>query len=98
MTKVTGPLFGTQATGKIGPLGAFRAGRHGPEFVAPQDPTRRKATPPRPIHACFAAAKAAHSAITPTPYWNGIEWRSHRLPSFPDFWRQWLIDHPECRG
>jgi len=97
MTKVTSPLFGAEAHGRIGEIGSFRRGRHGPEFI--QHPkTRKVEAGPQPIiRACFQAAKAAHSAIPPIRIKIGDRWVKVRLPRWPEFWRQWLIDHPECR-
>lgn len=97
MTKIIGPLYGSAATGKLGDLGHFRKGPRGPQFVAPQDPAARKAMEARPIHACLAAAKAAHSAIPPQRVWNGKHWVWRRSPTWKVFWAQWLTQHPECR-
>lgn len=96
MTKVSSPLFGTSATGKIGAIGTFRMGRHGPEFIAIAKGSGGWTEPQDRLRACFTAAKAAHSLIEPTRYQVGKRWYSHRIPAWSDFWRQWLIDHPEC--
>lgn len=98
MTQITGPLFGSSATGAIGDLGHFRRSPHGPQFVDPQDTTARKPHQARPINACLAAAKAAHAAIPPQKVWNGTDWVGRRSPIWNVFWAQWLANHPECRG
>lgn len=98
MTKVTGPLFGTSANGNIGDLGYFRTTGTTSEFIAAPDVTARKPTTPRPIHRCFAEAKAAHHLIPAVRVKEGDVWHTYRTPSWPDFWRQWLVDHPDCRA
>ncbi len=96
MARITKPLFSDEARGSIAGLGSFRMGATGPQFIAPPK-TRKAERGPRPkIRDCFAAAKAAHSAIVPTRIQIAGEWRDIRLPRWPEFWRQWLIDHPEC--
>lgn len=97
MTRVTRPLFGTAATGNIGDLGTFRMGRHGPEFIAIASGTGGHSQAQLRLRACFRAAKAAHSAIVPTQYVFGDNPKYHRVPSWPIFWNQWLVDHPECK-
>lgn len=98
MTKVTGPLFGTRATGSVADFGTFRMGQHGPEFIqiAAQDGPASEAQ--ARLRACFATARAAWLLITPTKVKRGGRWVWRRSPPWPDYWRQWLIDHPECKG
>lgn len=94
MTKVTGPLFSDDAKGDIADLGTFR--RHGGsfQFIAfargAGGHTDRQAA----LRQRFKAAKAAHSQIE--PQWVAINGRRYfrRTPTWPDFWAQWLIDHP----
>lgn len=97
MTKVTRPLFGDTARGNIGDLGTFRMGRYGPEFIAIARGTGGHSDAQLRLRDCFRAAKAAHSAIPPTPYESDGTSGTHRIPAWPDFWRQWLIDHSECQ-
>lgn len=96
MTRVAGPLFGSAAVGRVGRIGTFRRGRHGPEFIRIAQGGGGDSEAQRRLRACFAAAKAAHSEIAPTLYMVGKQKRYHRLPSWPVFWTQWLADHPEC--
>jgi len=96
MTRVTGPLFGTAAVGRIDDIGSFRMGRHGPEFIQQAKGSGGNTDAQQRLRTCFAEAKAAHSAITPTSYWDGDRTRYHRIPDWPTFWAQWLIDHPDC--
>lgn len=97
MTRITGPLFGTTAKGQVGDLGYFRDGPRGPEFVAGKPPTYTATPAQLAMRACFAAAKAAHSALPPTRVWVKNRYRYFILPAWPAFWVQWLIDHPECK-
>jgi len=97
MTKVTRPLFGDAANGNIGDLGTFRNGRHGPEFIRIAQGSGGHSEAQTRLRACFRQAKAAHSAIEPTDYVSGEYRLWHRVPSWPEFWRQWLLDHPECK-
>lgn len=96
MVKVVRPLFSDSARGRVADIGSFRMGRHGPEFIAQGRPTDRPTPRMLARRACFAAAKAAHSAIPPTGYMVGNRVRYRRVPDWPTFWRQWLVDHPEC--
>lgn len=96
MTKVTSPLFGSSARGNVGDLGTFRMGRHGPEFIAIAQGSGGHSEAQQRRRDCFAEAKAAHSALTPVDWEVGGKIGTHRVPSWPVFWRQWLIDHPEC--
>ncbi|MDS4030785.1 MAG: hypothetical protein RKO66_12020 [Candidatus Contendobacter sp.] len=94
MAKITRPLFSDEARGSVAGLGSFRMGAHGPQFIAPPK-TRKAEAQPRPaIRDQFAEAKAAHSAIVPERINVNGDWRNIRLPRWPEFWRQWLIDHP----
>ena len=69
---------------------------HGPQFIAQAQPTDNPTPQQLTRRACFAQAKAAHSAIPPTAFWDGQRTTWRRVPDWPSFWRQWLIDHPEC--
>ncbi|MDS4029496.1 MAG: hypothetical protein RKO66_05435 [Candidatus Contendobacter sp.] len=97
MAKVTRPLFSDEARGPIAGIGSFRMGAHGPEFIAPPKARKAEAQPKPKIRECFKAAKAAHSAIVPERINVNGDWRDIRLPRWPEFWRQWLIDHPDCQ-
>lgn len=97
MAKVTRPLFANSASGPVAGMGSFRMGRHGPEFITPQKARKTEAGPRPKIRDGFAAAQAAYSQITPVKVKFGKKYRLIRLPRWPDFWRQWLIDHPEYR-
>jgi hypothetical protein len=94
MVKVVRPLFSEAAHGRIADIGSFRRGRHGPEFIAQAQPTDRQTPRQQALRARFAAAKAAHSAITPTPFWDGQRTRYHRVPDWKTFWAGWVIQHP----
>lgn len=96
MAKVTRPLFSDAARGTVAGIGSFRMGANGPEFIAPPKTRKTEAKPHPKIRDCFAAAQAAYSLIEPQKVKIGKETRLIRLPRWPEFWRQWLIDHPEC--
>lgn len=98
MTKVHSPLFGESAVGRIGNIGTFRMGRHGPEFIRQAQGVARRTDAQARIRECFQEAKAAHSLIEPTRFKIGDQWYEHRIPLWADFWRQWILDHPECRA
>lgn len=93
MTKVTRPLYGDTARGNIGDIGTFRMGRYGAEFIQLARGGGGHTAEQERLRECFRQAKAAHSAIPPTPDESG----AHRVPPWTDFWRQWLIDHPGCK-
>lgn len=97
MSKVTGPLFGTTATGAIAGLGYFRQGRHGPQFIPLADTQGRKAQPQRRIKDGFKIAHAEWCALPKTKVRrNGIHvWRI--LPIWTTYWATWLANHPEYR-
>lgn len=97
MTRVTRPLFGATARGNLGDLGTFRMGRYGPEFITIARGTGGRTPQQQRLRSCFSAAKAAHSAIAPVFWESDGKSGWHRIPSWPEFWQQWLIDHPECR-
>lgn len=96
MTRIVGPLFGTSAVGRIGTIGSFRMGRHGPEFIQHAVGSGGASPAQLTLRACFSAAKAAHTAIVPTWVGVGEDARFIRVPDWPTFWRQWLIDNPGC--
>lgn len=96
MVKVVRPLFSDSARGRIADIGSFRMSRNGPQFIAQAQPTDRPTAQQLTRRICFAQAKAAHSAIPPTGYSVGNRTRYRRIPDWPSFWRQWLIDHPAC--
>lgn len=96
MVKVVRPLFSDSARGRIADIGSFRMSRNGPQFIAQAQPTDNPNPAQLTRRACFAQAKAAHSAIPPTAFWDGQRTTWRRVPDWPSFWRQWLIDHPEC--
>ena len=96
MVKVVRPLFSDSARGRIADIGSFRMSRNGPQFIAQAQPTDNPNPAQLTRRACFAQAKAAHSAIPPTAYMVGNVTRYKRIPDWPSFWRQWLLDHPEC--
>lgn len=98
MAKVTSPLFAESASGPVAGIGSFRMGKNGPEFIAPPKTRKDEVGPQLKMRHCFAAAKAAYSLVTPTKVKFGKEYRLIRLPRWPDFFRQWLIDHPECQA
>ena len=97
MTKITGPLFGTSAKGQVGDIGYFRDGPRGPQFVAGKLPAYTSTPAQQTVRDCFAAAKAVHSAIKPTRIGTTYPARYLILPTWPVFWAQWLVDHPECK-
>lgn len=98
MAKVEQPLFGDSAVGKIGNIGTFRQGRHGPEFIKIAKGSGGNTETQQRQRACFAAAKAAHSQIVPTLIATEPRKIYRRFPDWPTFWAQWLAEHPECRA
>jgi hypothetical protein len=97
MVRIVSPLFGTAATGNVGTAGTFRMSRYGPEFIAIAKGSGGDTPAQRALRACFKEAKAAHSLIEPTPWISGKKSGLARVPDWPTFWQQWLLDHPECR-
>ncbi len=97
MVKVVRPLFSDSASGRIGDIGTFRMSRNGPQFMALAEPVDRRTPRQLALRACFAAAKRAHSLIPPTTFYAGNRSWKRIIPTWPDFWAQWRIDHPECQ-
>ena len=96
MVKVVRPLFSDSARGRIADIGSFRMSRHGPQFIAQAQQVDNPTPGQLARRECFKLAKAAHSAIEPTVFWDGQTTTRRRVPDWPSFWRQWLQDHPEC--
>ena len=96
MVKVVRPLFSDSAHGRIADIGSFRMSRNGPQFIAQAQPRDNPTPGQLTRRECFKLAKAAHSAIEPTGFPNGTGTIFRRVPDWPTFWRQWLLDHPEC--
>lgn len=94
--KLDSPLFGDSASGSMDLVGTYRTTANGTFLVtnASGNPTSVPAT--ATIRACFATAKAAHSALVPYYQLLGGRWRLVRDPLWPAFWTQWLIDNPAC--
>ena len=85
MVKVVRPLFSDSARGRIADIGSFRMSRNGPQFIAQAQPRDNPTPAQRTRRDWFRTAKAAHSAQP-----------KETRPAWPSFWRQWLLDHPEC--
>lgn len=94
--RVTSPLFGDSAHGSVQGLITFRT-RGGTAFAV-----RRSPGPPTPpasgatIRGCFATAIEAWTSQPRGWHTYKGHYRYMRWPAWPDFWRQWLIDHPDC--
>jgi hypothetical protein len=87
MVRITGPLFGTCATGKVAGVGSFRKTATGVSLVKAPPMSRTPTVEQRRIQECIAAAMRS---------WAGIH--KYTRPFWPNYWAQWQIDHPECRG
>jgi hypothetical protein len=85
MVKITRPLFGDTASGRVGDIGAFRTRNGNAEFIKLAVGNDAHTPKQLQLRACFAAAKTAHAALP----------SSTRGP-WVLFWAQWLIDHPDC--
>ena len=85
MVKVVRPLFSDSARGNIADIGSFRMAPSGPQFIAMASPSDPKTAPQLQSRDCFRRAKAEHTALG-----------DGNRPPWPDFWRTWLADHPEC--
>ncbi len=92
--KIDSPLFSDAASGAIRGVGSFRTTPGGTFLV----PSPGGNTTPNPAQQqqrnSFADAKAAHSKIVPSIVFAGGRYRKRRIPSWPDFWAQWLINNP----
>ena len=86
MVKITRPLFADAATGKIGDIGTFRKGQHGPEFMVISTPIDRKTPQQIGIRTCFKTAIKTWATLNRTT-----------RPSWQAYWRTWLTQHPECQ-
>lgn len=84
MVKVTRPLFSDAASGKVGGIGSFRNSPKGAQFITITRPVDRKTDSQNQIRNQFKTALLAWSLLD-----------KHSLPTWPDYWRTWLIDHSE---
>ena len=87
MVKITRPLFSNEAYGKFADIGAFRRGQHGPQFMKLPVPNDRKTEAQLKMRACFKAASIA---------WSKADQGTR--PTWPVYWQQWLVNHPECKS
>ena len=87
MVKITSPLFSNEAYGKFADIGAFRRGQHGPQLVKQPVVNIRNTEAQLKIRACFKVAINAWSQLPPLT-----------RATWPVYWRQWLVDHPECKS
>lgn len=94
MTRVTQPLFSDSARGSFARLGAFRMGRHGPEFIRLATGQRTPIESLTPAQIRFKAAHEAYMALTPE--WTEEDGRRYhrRNPRWALFYQQWCEDHP----
>ena len=86
MVKVTRPLFSNAAYGTFADIGTFRRGQHGPQLIKQTIVNDRKTEAQLKMRACFKAAISEWSQLS---VWTRTTW--------PVYWRQWLVDHPECK-
>lgn len=93
---IEGPLFAGLAKGTITGLGTFtRIG--GTNVLSHRQYGRRgNVNAPVAIKQCFAVAKKQHSQGSRQWVWNGKKWVQLIVPSWPDYWNQWLVDNPDC--
>lgn len=96
MTRVFSPLFGTAASGRVGTLGSMRTRGGKTQFIQQAKGLGGRTAAQQRLRACFAAAKAAHSALPIETHYVGDVPYHYRTPAWPDFWRQWLADHEDC--
>jgi hypothetical protein len=87
MVKVTRPLFSNAAYGTFADIGTFRRGQHGPQLIKQPIVNDRKTEAQLKMRACF---KAAISEWSQLPTLTRGKWSV--------YWRQWLVDHPECNS
>ena len=95
--KLDSPLFGDTARGTIRGFGTFRTTTAGTHLVTNARGNRTSVGATTNLRACFASAKAAHAALPLTWTKIGGRWHGRRVPDWPAFWLQWLIDNPGCK-
>ena len=86
MVKVTSPLFSNAAYGTFADIGTFRRGQHGPQLIKQTIVNDRKTEAQLKMRACFKAAIREWSQLS-----------VYTRATWPAYWRQWLVDHPECK-
>lgn len=96
MAKLTGPLFGTAASGTILRTVTYRTRDGATCAVRRVDRQAPAGDRCEQMRACLAAAKAAHAASPTTTVWRAGRWVQRHVTAWPDFWAQWRQDHPEC--
>ena len=87
MVKVTRPLFSNAAYGTFADIGTFRRGQQGPQLIKQTIVNDRKTESQLKMRACF---KVAINAWSQLPVYTRGKWSV--------YWRQWLVDHPECKS
>ena len=87
MVKVTRPLFSNAAYGTFADIGTFRRGQHGPQLIKQLIVNDRKTEAQLKMRACFKAAISEWSQLS-----------VYTRTTWPVYWRQWLVDHPECKS
>lgn len=87
MVKVTRPLFSNAAYGTFADIGTFRRGQHGPQLIKQTIVNDRKTEAQLKMRACFKAAISEWSQLS-----------VYTREKWPVYWRQWLVDHPECKS
>ena len=87
MVKVTRPLFSNEAYGKFADIGTFRRGQHGPQLIKQTIVNDRKTEAQLKMRACFKAAISEWSQLS-----------VYTRATWPVYWRQWVVDHPECKS
>jgi hypothetical protein len=87
MVKVTRPLFSNAAYGTFADIGTFRRGKHGPQLIKKTIVNDRKSEGQLKMRACFKVAINAWSQLPPL---TRGKWSV--------YWRQWLVNHPECKS
>lgn len=96
MAKLTGPLFGTEASGTIRGTITYRTRAGATCAVMRADRPPPAGDRCEQMRACLIAAKQAHAASPTALVWQGGRWVSRHVTAWPDWWAQWRLDHPEC--
>jgi len=90
------PLYADSANGKLRNIGVYTT-INGKSYLITD--RRNKAAVnnlPKNIAGCMKNAKILHSQIPKTLILDGGQFVWRIIPKWGDYWRQYLIDNPEC--
>ncbi len=95
--KINRPLYGDSATGVVKNLGRFIR-KNGAIYLTDEKKKNRIADNlPLSMQSCLSIAKKEHALIPKTSVVINGKTTLRIIPTWPDYWAQYLIDNPSCK-